>query len=268
MLFSFSFVLNAQVILEKSDIAIVGVNANNSCQGESGYDIISVVFFKDFPRNSELYITDNGYNASTGLWRNTEGVVRLRYTGFATIPKGRIIRFKLPTEVGANIISLTNPHTSWVATPIGNPVNLNNGGDQIFFLHTEGIWNQGAGSFNGEILYGFNTKNVWEAPVNPNASQKSNLHPDIVPCNYMNPTNSTDYTMYTGPMSATTQMQWIDRIRNPDNWDPFPNCAAYNAAYNLTSLEIIDFPVTVTASDNSVCPGEDVHLTFLSLIHI
>ncbi|MDB4539982.1 hypothetical protein N9231_06120, partial [Saprospiraceae bacterium] len=137
--------------------------------------------------------------------------------------------------------------TSFTATQTANPdwtfinlnvpstfdrnVNMNSGGDQMYVMQG-GVWDNGGetgehdATYNGKVLYGFNTRTIWNAD---GSSQQSNLHPDVDPCFFMNPTGgTTNYVNYTGPTTATTQLEWINRIKDPTNWTSYTNCTDYN----------------------------------------
>ncbi|HFC00749.1 MAG TPA: hypothetical protein ENJ53_08090, partial [Phaeodactylibacter sp.] len=286
-LFLFSFFLffsqktHAQTTLEQGDLAIIGVNANNfGCPGGgtgslgivggNGEDIISFVCFKDITSGTVIDMTDNGWErASLNLFGDTEGTIRCTYNG-GTIPAGQVITFVASNS--GNYGCVTHPAWSFVSlnTPAGstNNFNLNNGGDQVYFMQG-GTWNWGnpansthdATYLGGRFLFGFNTSSVWQSLGM--STKKSGLHPDVIPCFHMEPsTGQTDFLRYNGPTTAATQVEWIARIANAANWQSFADCTAYNAANttftsfadinNLVNLPILPSEMSI---DCATCTG-------------
>jgi len=220
-------------VLEPGDLVIVGVNANNLpvCGGASAEDIVSFFCFKPIVVGTQIVITDNGYERSLpGLWGNTEGTVLMTRTG-VTIPAGQVVTFRFSNSGNANVSSIA-PDAGWSCTGLSvGPVNLNNGGDQLFFMQG-GVWSNGTfnahnASYTGSILYGFTTNSTfpWSAA---NSTQRSNLPPGME-CFSMAPTLATDYNKYTGPQTSATQRDWIIRVENVDNWTTYTDCGEYNA---------------------------------------
>jgi gliding motility-associated-like protein len=226
--------INAQTRLDPGDLAIIQVNANNNlCSGVAA-DRISFICFKDITAGTTIDITDNGWERGMpGKWGNSEGFLRATRSG-PTIPAGTVITFEFP-PIGNNPYRALLPDANWNFVTQGsiNTVNLNSGGDQFYFMQG-GTWNQGTsavGNFShdatyngGRILFGFNTKTQW---LNNNDPQDSKLHPDVAACFNMAPTgNATDFIAYVGATNSTTQLEWISRIANPNNWRTFAGCAA------------------------------------------
>lgn len=233
----------SQTILLPGDLAVVGLASNvggdlGQCSNEGqfqGRDRVSFVCFKAIESGTVIDITDNGWErVNPGLWGNTEGFVRAIRTG-GTIPAGTIITFEFPpTETGHEAVA---PDAEWDFQLLGtNALNFNDSGDQMYFMQG-GVWNNGTtiGCCNGEqdasynggnILFGFNSRSGWNAGVDD--SQSSGQHPDIIPCFSMAPTSGvTSFTSYTGPVTDATQLEWISRIANPDNWTAFEECEDY-----------------------------------------
>jgi gliding motility-associated-like protein len=226
--------LNAQTDLQGGDIAILGVNANSAaCGGSGGTDVVTFVAFKDITNGTEFDITDNGWErVSAGLWGDSEGTYRMTRTG-GTIPAGTSFELTLITSFTAT--QTANPDWTFinlnVPSTFDRNVNMNSGGDQMYVMQG-GVWDNGGetgehdATYNGKVLYGFNTRTIWNAD---GSSQQSNLHPDVDPCFFMNPTGgTTNYVNYTGPTTATTQLEWINRIKDPTNWTSYTNCTDYN----------------------------------------
>jgi gliding motility-associated-like protein len=226
--------ISAQTRLEPGDLAIIQVNANNAQCSGTAVDRIAFICFKDITVGTTIDITDNGWERTQlGRWGNSEGFVRATRSG-NTIPAGTVIYFEFPV-LGSSAYRAILPDDTWTFSTQGsiNTANLNSGGDQFFFMQG-GTWNQGSsgvGNFNhdasysgGRILFGFNTKTQW---LNNDSSQDSKLHPDVASCFNMAPTgNVTDFIAYSGPQTATTQLEWISRIANPNNWTTAATCNA------------------------------------------
>lgn len=236
-----SFVLNISdndsppTFLEAGDLVVVGVNANNfACGGASGEDQVSFFSFKPIVFGTELIITDNGYSRCTlGLWGNTEGTVRLLRTG-TTIPAGQVITLRISNTSGAGNVTGLAPDAGWSCTSLNGTttVNLNAGGDQLFFAQG-GVWSTNTlsghnATYTGTIIYGFSTNPTvpWSAACGSN--QRSDLPPGIE-CFSMAPTLATDFNKYSGPQTTATQRDWIIRVDDPSNWSSYTDCAAYNA---------------------------------------
>lgn len=278
--------VQGQTELQPGDVAIIGVNANNTGCGASAEDVISIVFFKDITRNTQFYITDNGYKASTNRWNNSEGVYRLTYSGFPDIPKGTILQFTFPNAIatGGNPGTLNSrlptAFRNWSVFNAGsNAVNLNSGGDQIYILKSfptsTNSWNNGTSdglnaTYSGTPLYAFSTKG-WTTPSDQSGdtrTQNSDKHPAVDPCYFMNPSSATDYSFYNGEVTPATQIEWIDRIRTQSNWRSATNCGNYNSLYANkfnpinNKLTITDLNVTISASDMCLDDPGNVSLTF------
>ena len=103
--------------------------------------------------------------------------------------------------------------------------------------------------YDGDVLYGFNTKPAW-IPF-ANSSSESGLHSEVDPCYHMEPTSgTTNYVSYSGPTSPATQLEWISRFSNPSNWTSYPNCASYVAPPPVITIEPSGMSI-----DCSVCSG-------------
>ena len=269
----------AQTILQPGDLAVIGLGANvggnagdcNTSNGISGRDLIAFVCFKDIESGTEIDITDNGWErVNPGQWGNTEGFLRLTRNG-PTIPAGTVIILEFPSS-GTGYIGLA-PDNAWNFTPLGlNALNFNSNGDQIYFLQG-GAWNSGTtqgccnGSHDatyegGRILFGFNSKTDWNSFEND--SQDSGLHPAVQPCFHMEPSGgTTNFIAYSGSLEAGSQLEWINRISNPDNWSTFPDCTSFLSQANFAlQLDLQINPMSIGCQICSSCgPIEEV-LTF------
>ncbi|MDO5510429.1 MAG: SprB repeat-containing protein [Weeksellaceae bacterium] len=270
--------LHAQpTVLRKGDAAIVGVNANDSCpDGASGQDVISFVFFRDIKPGTIFTLTDNGYHLSSNKWNNTEGLIQFTNTG-PTIPRGTLLTFRFP-GTSASLPTFITPlgnTDQWAFTSLngGNAFNMAANGDQLY-MFGEGQWTVGANAglhatWQGEILYAFNTKQQWIAPsgTGNNRAQNSDLHPDVDPCYHMNPSSgTTGFMLYTGSLTSTDQGEWIKRIAEPTNWTSYSDCSEYRTSFNnkysgVYTFLITDLQVSMSASASSICAGNPVTLT-------
>ena len=238
-------------VLEAGDLVIVGVNANTfGCVGAAGDDEISFFSFKPIVPGTSIIITDNGYErCNAGLWGNSEGTVRMTRTGIA-IPAGQVITFRFNTGFGPGNVSGAAPDNAWTCTSLNGStsVNMNSGGDQIFFMQG-GTWNTGTtnghnASYNATILFAFSTNPTfpWSASCNASPNQRSNLPPGIQ-CFSMAPTLATDFNKYVGPITAASQRNWIIRLENVANWATYANCSDYaSQGYNWLTAPIM--PIT------------------------
>ncbi|MBN2682448.1 MAG: lamin tail domain-containing protein [Bacteroidales bacterium] len=224
-------------VLEPGDLAVLGLCSNTAaCLGTSaGDDEISFVCFKDITTNTTFEMTDNGWErCNTGMWGNTEGVIRATRTG-GTILAGTVITFRFYN--GGTYTSIS-PDAGWNIVEIhgvgGTDLIMNSGGDQIFFMQG-GIWDYGTNGnhdatlTNPNILFAFNARNIWSASCLTDPTKHSNPFPGL-DCFSMMPGVASDYLKYTGPQTIATQIEWIGRINDNTNWTSFADCAAYYAA--------------------------------------
>lgn len=223
----------AGTLLKRGDFVVVGVNANNqACVGGSGPDEISFICFRDITTFTTLDMTDNGWERLVAnRWGNTEGIVRMTRTG-GLIPAGTVITIRFD---GTGTGSAVSPDANWSFATLQSGVqfNLNNGGDQFFFMQG-GNWVQGtAGSHNaqytGTILFAFNSSSApWTSFAN--TTQQSGLYP-FLDCYTVKPGVATDFFKYVGNLAtARTQRAWVDHINDNMNWLSYSNCTNYNAA--------------------------------------
>lgn len=234
---SSTFDIYAVTNFSKGDIVIVGVNSNTSaCNGAvAGSDQITFLTFKDITPGTSFEITDNGYERlNAGLFGTSEGVTRFTRTT-STLIAGSFFTIQFDGSSFAPVG--VAPDNNWTFTNlscVGGNFNMNSGGDQIFVF--QGItWNNGTCGANhdatfsgGSIMFAFSNNPTfpWSAA---NSTQRSNLYPNM-DCYSMAPAAASDYSKYTGDLSATTRRTWIGRISNPANWSSFASCAAYDAS--------------------------------------
>lgn len=275
MAFNIGDVDSPPAVFAPGDLAIVGVNANEgACGGINGEDRVSFFCFQEITYGTELILTDNGYErCNPGQWGNTEGTVRMKRIGPA-IPAGQVISFKFTGTPGpTNVISLA-PDGAWECTSIGlsgTSINLNYGGDQLFFMQG-GTWNNGTTGANnatyvGTILYAVSTNPLFpwsaacptistghSAPFPESGSSRSNLPPGMS-CYSSAPTTVSDYTKYAGSITTPgTQRDWIIRIEDPTKWNSYATCNLYNTTgTNWLSAPIL--PITPGTMTNGLWRG-------------
>ncbi len=234
---STTFDITDVTILQPGDIAILAFNT----QIGSGEDEISFVSFIDITPGTTIDITDNAYEkcGTANGWGVAEGWIRL-VRNTSTLPAGKIVTIHVDISGNATVVA---PDGNWTCSkpqPTGQgSFNLNAVGEQIFFMTGGTVGGPGvatatsdAGTYSGSFLYGFNTKgNIW-TPVCANAAgggTQNSAKPVNFDCFLVWPTTQADMNKYTGPLTDTTQRQWIDRIGNPANWTGYANLTAYDA---------------------------------------
>lgn len=255
---STTFDITDVTILQPGDIAILAFNT----QIGSGEDEISFVSFIDITPGTTIDITDNAYEkcGTTNGWGIAEGWIRL-VRNTSTLPAGKIVTIHVDISGNATVIA---PDGNWTCSkpqPTGQgSFNLNAVGEQIFFMTGGVVGGPGAstatsdaGTYSGSFLYGFNTKgNIW-TPVCANAAgggTQNSAKPVNFDCFLVWPTAQADMNKYTGPLTDTTQRQWIDRIGNPANWTGYANLTAYDAG-----PDYVNFNGTNLGRDIVILPG-------------
>jgi gliding motility-associated-like protein len=275
----------AQTILNRGDLAVLGVNSNISSVSGNVYntkDEISFVCFKNITTGTKIQILDAGYqNCVANFWScGQEGGAEFTRTG-GTIPAGTVITFRtITTGTGYQFLS---PDNAWSVTDLfvhpsntnysvlSADFNINAGGDQLYFAQG-GVWTEQStlctingnrtspnASFpgnNGRILFGFSTSGAWNSFQQ--SSGESGLYPGME-CFSMAPTN-TPYSKYSGPITPATQTTWITRISNPSNWTTYTqsnySTSGYDFAggYTLSILAGGGIPTaTWTPPSSSLC---------------
>jgi hypothetical protein len=225
---SHSVALANPTLLEKGDILVLAVNADNGLvSGIAGQDELSFVCFKNITSGTVFEITDNGWERQNpNQWGDSEGTIRITRTG-ADIPAGTVITFRF----AFGDYSAVSPDNSWQFTDLngGSSFDINNGGDQIFFLQG-GAWTNSSGmnnaSYNnGNVIHSFSTASGWVAD---GSSNQSNLFPGTDCFSFSGA--ASDFLKYTGSLSPATQKEWIERINNSLNWEAFAGSTEFAAS--------------------------------------
>lgn len=251
--------------LVPGDIAVVSINTNNRlCSATaSAEDILSFICFKDIPPGTKLDLTDNGWERLIpGKWGNSEGILTAARTG-TTIPAGTVITFVFP-PVGNQPYAALAPDNNWVFSQQSlNGVNLNSGGDQLFFLQggtwqnpgTNSNFSHNASYQGGSVLLAFNTKAAWNAFTDN--SQESGIHPDLPTClHWANTGSSSDFIRYTGPMNSTTPFEWRRRFQQASNWKSYSSCTEMPPLPSTFQIAPSEFRLTCTTC-NACSPFEE-----------
>ncbi|MDG4951140.1 hypothetical protein NLM59_09390 [Weeksellaceae bacterium KMM 9724] len=259
-----------QTVLERGDVAILGVNTNNQlCGSNTGSDIISIVFLKDIETGTSFIMTDNGYGRiNDGFWGSTEGTIRFTYEGLPIIPKGTVVRFQTQISPDNIVKSITPLFLEWNIEKLsdGNFATFNIGvnGDQIYILSSNG-WDNGIdthqATFNGEVYYGMTTSS-W-CTNSCAGTSFSQLHPDIADCHSLELNGPPKkYSIYKGSTEATTKLAWFVRINNPNNWQDYNSCNDYNLNDTLDFIEIVDSVELLSINPDTICEGQSATLSF------
>lgn len=226
--------------LKPGDLGILAFNTDINGDG-SGIDEVSFVTFVDVLPGTTIDMTDNAYQkcGTPNGWGISEGWIRLVRTN-STLLKGTIITVR----VTSGTPSVFSPDPSNWACSKPQPVSqgtfdLNNGGEQIFFMSGGNVGGlnattaaSDAGTYSGYFLFGFNTKgNIW-TPVCGNAGAggtKNSDKPVNFDCFLTWPTIQADLNKYTGLLSPASQRDWIARIADPNNWTGYADTVSYAA---------------------------------------
>lgn len=240
-------------VLEAGDLAILAFNTN--VDGSFGYDEISFVSFVNILPGTVIDFTDNAFEkcGTTNGWGISEGWFRLVRTT-STLAAGKIVTVQVQYG-NATVIAPDNNWTASKPQPLGQGnFDLNADGEQMFILSGGEVGGPGlstpasdAGTYSGDVLYGFNTKgNIW-TPVCGNAAAggtKNSEKPVDFDCFLVWPTAQADKNKYTGPMTPASQRDWLYRINTSSNWTGYADNTSYEAG-----PEFIDFNLAPPVND-------------------
>jgi len=227
-------------VLERGDIAIVGVNS--VVTGDE--DDIYLAFFKEITTNTAIDFTDNGYErAVAGLWGDSEGVIRITYIGASPLTAGEIIRIKVPNNSASNIGSFViemdcmDVSGDWSVTSLngGNDFALNEN-DQLWVMQS-GNWVNGGmtnqSNYTGNILYGWSASG-WQVAPNWSGGGSAGESGSTIPIGLNCFTTDLSFSSngrrgkYIGITSPTDKRTWIGRINSTANWSVYANDANYS----------------------------------------
>lgn len=246
-------------IFEPGDMAVIGVNASR-VEGGDPIDDFYIVFFKDITPNTSIDFTDNGYERSmAGFWGDSEGVIRMTYTGAVDIPAGQIIRI-ITAESGQPLSDMRIEMDCVDVTSDWSIIDIGAGGLNLFALNQNdqlwvmqgGNWSQGTGAnhdgsyIGGNILYGW-TASGWEVAPGYNDSQGSTVPPGLL-CFTANLDFSAngERSKYNDVTTPASKREWITRFYDESNWDVYANTEAYDAGPNFCgSFDITGTTFTV-----------------------
>ena len=234
--------------IEPGDLAILAFNVDID---GSGTDEISFVCFVPISVGAIIDITDNAYekcNPNSNGWGISEGWIRFERIN-SPLPEGEVVTVRVsngtPSVVSPDPINWT---TSKPQPTKQGTFNMNEHGEQIFFLTGGEVGGPNsnsatsdAGTYSGYFLYGFNTKGNYWVPVCGNAAAggtQNSAKPKNFDCFLVWPTSQADRNKYTGPLTPTTQRDWIDRIGDTLNWTGYTSNAAYNSGPNYIGRTI------------------------------
>ncbi|MBA3972574.1 MAG: hypothetical protein H0X46_10645, partial [Bacteroidetes bacterium] len=233
---STAFDITSSTVFGVGDIAIVGMCVNmDGCSGciTVSEDEISYVSFEDIAPGTSIDITDNGFervNCGSNTWGNTEGVIRIT-RNTSTILKGTIITLRVLDQ---SIFNPVQPDANWtVSYPNSGYGTFNmNATDEQIYIMQGGTWNKNTSAghdatyVGGTLMFGINTFNAWTC--NNNLTTRGDI-PLSLKCFSILPGIATKNIKYTGPTTAASQKDWIDRLNNTTNWTGTATCAAYLA---------------------------------------
>lgn len=261
--FSITSGCTAQVI-EAGDLAILAFNTN--VDGTFGYDEISFVSFVDILPGTYIDFTDNAFQkcGTPNGWGISEGWFRLTRTT-NTLPKGEVVTVQVAYG-NASVIAPDNNWTSSKPQPLGQGnFDLNADGEQMFLLSGGNVGGPGAttpnsdaGTYTGDILYGFNTKgNIW-TPVCDNAAAggtKNSDKPVDFDCFLVWPTAQADKNKYSGPMTPASQGDWLYRINTSSNWTGYADNTNYEAGPDFIDFNGPNAGRTIVISSGGFSSG-------------
>lgn len=225
----FTLLCYGQTTFSPGDIMVMGVSTN-ACGLPPESDEISFVCLRDFTGGTTLHITDNGWEVSNAnQWGDGEGTLSITRP-LGNIAAGTVITLQCVNDPGGWTYRIVSPDPFWTINNVGGgPLNLEDGGDQLYFL-SGGNWNNPPGAnnatYSGHPVAAFNTRSTWGAN---GTTQQSNIHPDLTDC-AINSAPNTDHYLYTGDFSPGDQFAWPLRNIDGSNWSAFADCMDYDHA--------------------------------------
>lgn len=234
-------------VLQPGDLAILAFNTGVLLSGD---DEISFVNLVEILPGTRIDITDNAFQkcGTTNGWGISEGWIRLERKN-TPLTAGTIVTVRVKN--GTASIFSPDP-TDWVTSKpqplLQGDFNLNNNGEQIFFLSGGEVGGlnantatSDAGTYSGNIISGFNSKaNVWSAVCGNSVAggTQNSEKPYNFDCLLTRPTAQADLIKYTGLLTPATKREWVVRINKPSNWTGYIDNNEYNAGPNYYSGSI------------------------------
>jgi hypothetical protein len=229
----------AQVTLAAGDIVILQYNS------DGGDDELVFLPLVDLPANSIIYFSDGSWDSGTsGFGLATERGIKFTVNA-SGITAGTLIKLLNPTAAlyelePSSLGSLEFYELDGsVETGSSRELTLSTSGDQVLIFQTP----DGVITSTITFIYGFNTRsangyiNGWQADANALSTANSigtdsHLPPGLTALNseQSNKTTATafgisglsgghvDNWQYTGPFTAATRSDWLERIHTLDNW--------------------------------------------------
>ncbi len=266
--FSSGFI-SAQTVLHPGDIVVLSMFSNmGACGLPPQSDYFSFACFQDIETGTTLEITDNGWETQfPNFWGDGEGTLSMSRTG-GVIPAGTVITVECRLTAGNWTYRTISPDNGWAIADVNIPgggFNIDDGGDQLYFMQG-GTWdNQGGGGnralYDGRIIFAINNHATWAAN---GSTHESNLHPDVTPCYYTQPSSGLtymDFMEYAGPVDPANHFDWLELIQAPQYWNTYETCADMNQAQPSwtigASITIIEDMALRCPFGCNVCPPSD-----------
>ncbi len=227
-------------VLAPGDIAVVGVNSDNSafCSPITD-DRISFVCFQDIVAGTTIDLTDNGYmnTCGPGPWSDNEGVARMTRTG-PTIPAGTVVTWRVMGTAGAGNVRGVGPDDLWTCASLSGGIQSVSlptlgAGDQLFFLQ-QGNWvdpdpatSAHNADYSGLVITSFSTNGQWNGTTCLTSSSSS--HPDLA-CVPLLMNRSGNFLKYAGDiLTPRTKGEWLALFVDPANWPTtYAHCSDYD----------------------------------------
>jgi hypothetical protein len=257
-----SVIPNTATPFGPGDLAIVAVNTQYLSSGSD--DEICFFGFKDITEGTSIEFTDNGYErASAGLWGDTEGTIRITRTAGGTITAGTTLCLRGAGNKSSDFTILNcgvNDNANWEITSLnGNLYSFDlNQNDQIWIFQN-GAWSNPVGPHNatytGNVVWGW-TATGWQAAPGYNSTAGSTRPPGTQCLNSdLNGIPNNDKVKYTGPTTAASQTQWLQRINTASNWTGYSNNSTYNSGGANYSGTCVNFNIASVGLQAGVWNG-------------
>ena len=226
----------AQVTLAAGDIVILQFNS------DGGDDELVVLPLVDLSANSIIYLSDGSWDSGTsGFGSSSERGIKFTVNS-SGITAGTLIKLLNPTEglyelSPASLGSLEFYELGGsVETSGSRELALSTSGDQVLIFQTP----DGVITSTITFIYGFNVRSAntytdgWQTDGTTlnSTSTDSHLPPGLTALNSSQSNKTTasafgisglsgahiDNWQYTGPFTAATRSEWLERIHTLTNW--------------------------------------------------